>query len=116
MLLVRGLPAILYRPLVGQKKALIAGILQATTLPFIVAATQIGVQLGVVTHASAAALIAAGLISVIVFPATGLALLRGDQSAPDAAAALPSRAMPVLTAADRALCQVKSAAADAAAR
>ncbi|MGO9900645.1 MAG: hypothetical protein ACLP0J_13350 [Solirubrobacteraceae bacterium] len=35
-MLVRGLPAILYRPLVGQKKALMAGILQATTLPFIV--------------------------------------------------------------------------------
>src|SRR6516165_6169079 len=59
LLIVRGVPALLYTPLVGRHKALVAGLLQATSLPFIVAATQIGVQIGVVTQASAAALIAA---------------------------------------------------------
>src|SRR5438067_6191312 len=58
LLLVRGLPALLYARLIGKQRAIIAGVLQATSLPFIVAATEIGVQIGVVTKASAAALIA----------------------------------------------------------
>jgi hypothetical protein len=83
-------------------RSLIAGILQATTLPFIVAATQIGLHLGVVSRASAAALVAAGLLSVVICPALGLALLHRDhpETAPGA---LPTPAMPVLTAEDRAL-------------
>jgi Kef-type K+ transport system membrane component KefB len=106
LLMVRGVPALLYSPLVGRQKAAIAGILQATSLPFIVAATQIGVQIGVVTQASAAALIAAGLLSVIIFPATGLSLLRRTAPAPDAgagAAKTPTAAMPVITVEDREL-------------
>src|SRR4051794_3929626 len=39
---VRGLPALLYRPLVGRRRAAVAGLFQATSLPFIVAATAIG--------------------------------------------------------------------------
>src|SRR4051794_11522482 len=39
LLAVRGLPAVLYRRLLGGRKAAIAGLLQATSLPFIVAAT-----------------------------------------------------------------------------
>ena len=49
------------------------------------AATQIGVQLGVVTRASAAGLIAAGLLSVIIAPALSLALLRRKAPARDEA-------------------------------
>ncbi|HUO72235.1 MAG TPA: cation:proton antiporter [Solirubrobacteraceae bacterium] len=96
LLLVRGLPAIVYVRLVGRSRALIAGILQATSLPFIVAATQIGVQIGVVTRASAAGLVAAGLLSVVIFPAVGLVLLRREQPAAAAAAALPASG-PVVT-------------------
>jgi Kef-type K+ transport system membrane component KefB len=97
LLLVRGLPALLYTRLVGRRRAVIAGILQATSLPFIVAASQIGMDSGVLTEANGAALIAAGLLSVIVFPALGLTLLRrkGKQREP-AATATP--AMPVMTA------------------
>jgi Kef-type K+ transport system membrane component KefB len=75
LLAVRGLPALLYRRLLGDRKAAIAGLLQATSLPFIVAATAIGVDLGVIDAATSAALIAAGLLSVAIFPAAGLALL-----------------------------------------
>src|SRR3954468_7033933 len=39
---VRGLPALLYRKLVGPDKALVAALFQATSLPFIVAGTAIG--------------------------------------------------------------------------
>src|ERR687898_807517 len=39
LLLVRGLPALLYRHLLDSRRTLVAGILQATSLPFIVAAS-----------------------------------------------------------------------------
>jgi hypothetical protein len=51
-------------------------LMQATSLPFIVAATAVGLALDVVTPANAAALIAAGLLSVVIFPAVSLVLLR----------------------------------------
>jgi len=47
-------------------------------LPFIVAATKIGVVIGAVTTATAAAFVAAGLVSALVFPAVGLALMTGE--------------------------------------
>ena len=83
LLAVRGLPALLYRRLLGTRQAAIAGLLQSTSLPFIVAATAIGLDLGVIDAATSAALIAAGLLSVVIFPAAGLAHLR--------AGAAPSR-------------------------
>jgi hypothetical protein len=46
---------------------------------FIVAATQIGLQAGVITRATAAALVAAGLLSVVISPALGRALLRRER-------------------------------------
>jgi Kef-type K+ transport system membrane component KefB len=77
LLVVRGLPAVLlYRRLVDRQRAAIAGLLQATSLPFIVAATAIGLDLGLVGEAEAAALIAAGLLSVVIFPILGLTLLK----------------------------------------
>ncbi|HEX6478330.1 MAG TPA: cation:proton antiporter [Ktedonobacteraceae bacterium] len=76
LLLVRGLPALLYRPLVGQRRAVIAGLLQATSLSFIVAASQIGLELGLISKASGAALVAAGVLSVLIFPILALTLLR----------------------------------------
>ena len=77
--LARGLPALVYVRLVGRSQALIAGVLQATSLTFIVAATQIGLAQGVVSRASAAGLIAAGLLSVAISPTLGLVLLRRRQ-------------------------------------
>jgi hypothetical protein len=50
--------------------------MQATSLPFIVAATAIGEELGLVDPAEGAALIGAGLLSVLLFPLIGLTLLR----------------------------------------
>jgi Kef-type K+ transport system membrane component KefB len=105
ILLARSLPALAYIRTLGLSRSVIAGILQATTLPFIVAATQIGLQLGIVSRASAAALVAAGLLSVVICPALGLVLLRRDHPGTAAPRALPTPGMPVLTAEDRALCR-----------
>jgi Kef-type K+ transport system membrane component KefB len=78
LVVVRGLPAALYRRRLGTRKAAIAGLMQATSLPFIVAATAIGQELGLIDAAGSAALIGAGLLSVLCFPLAGLVLLRRD--------------------------------------
>ena len=80
LLLVRGIPAILYRPLLDNRHTVIAGLLQATSLTFIVAATQIGEQLHLISSAISAALVASGLLSVIIYPLIALVLLRGIKS------------------------------------
>lgn len=81
LLIVRGLPALVYRRFVGARRATVAGVLQATSLPFIVAAAAIGMELGAIDAAEGSALIAAGLLSVLIFPLTGLALLRREMAA-----------------------------------
>ena len=77
LLVVRGLPAWLYRSRVDARRSVVAGLLQATSLPFIVAATQIGMELGKLDQATGAALVAAGLLSVLLFPLAALTVLRG---------------------------------------
>jgi len=77
LLLVRGVPAVLYRRSLDTRHTVIAGLLQATSLTFIVAATQIGVQLHLISSAISAALVASGLLSVIIYPLIALTLLRG---------------------------------------
>ena len=76
LLLARGVPALLYRRVLEPRQLAAAGLMQATSLPFIVAATAIGAELGLIDAAESAALIGAGLVSVLVFPVTGLAVLR----------------------------------------
>ena len=75
LLAVRGLPALLYLRRLGGLPTMAAGLMQATSLPFIVTATQIGVLTGLMRPVTAAALVCAGLVSVLVFPATALSLL-----------------------------------------
>jgi Kef-type K+ transport system membrane component KefB len=86
LLLVRGVPAVLYRPLIGARQTVVSGLLQATSLPFIVAASMIGMELGKLDQATGAALISAGLLSVLIFPALSLSVLqrgaRGEADAP----------------------------------
>ncbi len=76
LLVVRGLPALLGLRASGPRSTLALGLLQATSLPFIVTATQIGVALGKITPVTAAALVCAGLLSVLIFPLVALGLLR----------------------------------------
>lgn len=78
LFLIRAVPALLYRPLLSGRRTAAAGLLQATSLSFIVAATGIGRELGLLSATSAAALVAAGLLSVLFFPLVALTLLRGD--------------------------------------
>ena len=74
LLIARGLPAALYVRSIGLRSSVVAGLLQATSLPFIVTATTIGVAIGAVRPVTAAALVAAGLLSVVLFPLIALAV------------------------------------------
>jgi Kef-type K+ transport system membrane component KefB len=76
LLIVRGVPALLFRRSIGARNSYAAALLQATSLPLIVTATQIGVALGLLSAVNAAALVCAGLLSTLIFPAAALALLR----------------------------------------
>ena len=98
LLLVRGLPALLYLPSLGRRGAVATGLLQATSLPFIVTATQIGVAIGQVSPVTAAALVCAGLLSVLIFPAVALAALRpaGHRSTAPGTPPQPEAAPPLL--------------------
>jgi len=70
----------LYASIVDRRRMVAASLLQATSLPFIVAATAIGLDLRLISPASAAALVGAGLVSVVGFPVVALGVLR--QAAP----------------------------------
>ncbi len=88
---MRGLPAVLYRPALPSIRDVAAtGLLQATSLPFIVAATTIGLQVHAIRPANAAALVAAGLFSVIIFPITALQLLRTSAKDPPRSRSRPT--------------------------
>jgi len=81
-LVVRGLPALLfYRrdlPLRGRVQLM---LLTATALPLLVALAKIGLDSGTMLPENAAALVGAGVLSVIVFPAIAVSLNRSGAGA-----------------------------------
>jgi Kef-type K+ transport system membrane component KefB len=82
LLIARGAPAALYARAVGRRGAVAAGFLQATSLPVIVTAASIGVATRVVAPVTASALVAAGLMSVLVFPLIALGVIRTGRTQP----------------------------------
>jgi Kef-type K+ transport system membrane component KefB len=78
ILLARGLPAlVLYGRDADRRGRTILAFLSATTLPLIIAITDIGVRNGDLAGDVAAALVGAGMVSVLLFPAVALAFARG---------------------------------------
>jgi Kef-type K+ transport system membrane component KefB len=84
LLAARGIPALVFRRDMDRPRIIAAGLLQATSLSFIVVATEIGVTIGEVRPINAASLVAAGMLSVLIFPAISLAILRRDADVRDA--------------------------------
>ena len=77
LLIARGLPALLYRPLLSTREVIAAGFLQATSLSFIVIGAQLGIELKLLEPATGAALVAAGMVSLLLFPLFALLILGG---------------------------------------
>jgi hypothetical protein len=74
LLLARGVPVLVLRRDLDRPDLLPSALLQATSLSFIVVATQIGVSLHELRPINAASLVAAGMLSVLLFPAIALRL------------------------------------------
>ena len=79
LFVVRGLPSMLAAPKGSTTRdRLSIALLGATGLPIIVAVTGIGVDEGILTTTQQTVLVAAGMLSVLVFPLLGMTL-RGDR-------------------------------------
>jgi Kef-type K+ transport system membrane component KefB len=77
LLVVRGLPSLLvYRHALPRRQRVEMTFITATTLPLLIALAEIGQQDGVMLPATAAALIGAGVLSVLVFPLIAVGLHR----------------------------------------
>jgi Kef-type K+ transport system membrane component KefB len=84
-LVVRGLPALLlYRRELPSGERISLALFSATQLPLVVAITHIGVDQGHMRASTAAALVGAGVLSVLIFPAAALALRRREPSPAEA--------------------------------
>lgn len=79
------------------RPAVAAGLLQATSLPFVVTASEVGVALGTITPVTGAALVSAGLLSVIIFPLVALSVPRGGDDI-TITPSVPDRPVPVTVA------------------
>ncbi len=80
LLLGRGLPELFLRLGSSPVQRLGAGLICATSLPFIVTAAQVGVASHRIGASTAAAMTSAGLIGVLLFPAVAVPLLRRNES------------------------------------
>ena len=83
LLVVRGLPSLLvYRRALGVRQRLEMTFIMGTTLPLLIALADIGSQDGVMLPATAAALVGAGVLSVLVFPLIAVGLHRSAPLTP----------------------------------
>jgi Kef-type K+ transport system membrane component KefB len=95
LLVVRGLPALLYRRVVGGRRAAAAGLMQATTLTFVIVAAAIGQETGKLSSTTSAALVAAGLLSAALFPAGADRVLARGRKAASTRSGEPTRHHPL---------------------
>ena len=83
MLVARGVPVfLLYRNVLTRRQMAPMALFSATGLPLIVVITSIALSEGHILEVNAAALVAAGLLSVMIFPASGIVLLRRIRGQP----------------------------------
>jgi Kef-type K+ transport system membrane component KefB len=84
MLVVRGTPSLLFRRFFDRRQIVASAFLQATNLTFIVVVSSLGVQTGALDAESSAALLAAGVLSVLIYPPiAAVALSRTGDLQPD---------------------------------
>ena len=81
LLLVRGVPAVVYRRHLSSRGTAAVGLMQATNLSFVVVAVAVGQRLELITPLTGSALVVAGLVSAIAFPVIAHAFLAGETGA-----------------------------------
>jgi Kef-type K+ transport system membrane component KefB len=83
-LVVRGLPTLfIYRYALGARDRVALGLYASTALPLVVAVTSLGVKDGQMRASTAAGLVGAAMVSVMVFPLSANAIRRRGGGAPD---------------------------------
>ncbi|MET0764629.1 MAG: cation:proton antiporter [Blastococcus sp.] len=81
MLAVRGSPALLvYRGVLSLRQRVQTALITATALPVLVALSEIGLRNGTMLSENAAALVGAGVLTVLVFPALAVVLSRPEHT------------------------------------
>jgi Kef-type K+ transport system membrane component KefB len=82
LVVVRGLPSLLvYARVLPVRQRVEMTLITATTLPLLIALAEIGLRDGVMLPSNAAALVGAGVISVLLFPTIAAALDRHGRAA-----------------------------------
>ena len=82
LLVIRGLPSLLiYRKVLPLRQRVEMTFITATAMPLLVALAEIGLRDGKMLPANAAALVGAGALSVLVYPAVATAMARKDRAA-----------------------------------
>ena len=77
MVALRGLPVlVVYRGALDGRERVEAALITATTLPLLVALAEIGLRNGTMLPANAAALVGAGMLTVLLLPVSAVALYR----------------------------------------
>jgi Kef-type K+ transport system membrane component KefB len=91
LLVVRGLPAlVIYARVLPMIQRLEMIFITATTMPLLIALAEIGLKDGTMLPANAAALVGAGVLSVLLYPSTAAALRRhGERRGDPGPAARP---------------------------
>ena len=83
MVAVRGLPALLvYRGLLPSRERLELALITATSLPLLVALAEIGRRNGTMLPENAAALVGAGVLSVLILPSAAIAVRKRGRAEP----------------------------------
>jgi Kef-type K+ transport system membrane component KefB len=82
-LLVRGLPALLlYRSALDRRDRVALGFFTSTQLPLVIAITTVAVEAGHMIPETQAALVAAAVLSTVIYPLVGLRLRARSREAP----------------------------------
>jgi Kef-type K+ transport system membrane component KefB len=97
-LVVRGIPALLFRRSLGDRVTGALALLSATSLSFVIVATDIGVRIGKMRDITATAMVGAAVVAMVIFPMGAQSLLsrreRAAISARDGAQRSLDRATP----------------------
>jgi len=100
LLVVRGLPALfVYRKVLPLRQRAEMTFITATTMPLLIALAAIGLSDGIMLPANAAALVGAGVMSVLIYPLIAVTLQRRGRrggAAAEPAAGLPPEEPPRL--------------------
>ena len=83
-LVCRGVPALLFRKQLDKRATIALALLSATSLSFVLTATDVGIRVGKLREINATAMVGAAVIAMVLFPLGAQALLARTETEPSA--------------------------------